>query len=159
MRLPRSRAREEHPLHECLPVLVEIAGQPQSDAIVAGLAARCASCVAVLDPAASAGALGLVANSGPLGAILSAGHGRVRRCADLIAKSGALLAHSVALGSWMPIGLGGLADGMPDACTCRCAASIAQMSREASLTVLEQSQDRGRTPQRGSSVDVGNGWE
>ena len=45
-------------------MLVEIAGQAQSDALVAGLAARCASCVAVLDPAASAGALGLVADIG-----------------------------------------------------------------------------------------------
>jgi len=45
-------------------VLVEIAGQPQSDALVAGLAARCASCVAALDPAASAGALGLLTSCG-----------------------------------------------------------------------------------------------
>ena len=53
----RSRAaRDAHPLHACLPVLVEIAGQPQSDASVAALAARCASCVAVLDPVAAAGA-------------------------------------------------------------------------------------------------------
>jgi hypothetical protein len=53
----RSRAaRDAHPLHACLPVLVETAGQPQSDATVAALAARCASCVAVLDPVAAAGA-------------------------------------------------------------------------------------------------------
>ena len=52
----RSRAaRDAHPLHACLPVLVEIAGQPQSDATVAALAARCASCVAVLDPVEAAG--------------------------------------------------------------------------------------------------------